>query len=108
MDIELFNYIDTLFMENRAGRMTTNNLLAAGEKRNLEDPIFNVEEEEPPKLKGIKINASKVFLQMKNSPSGHKFRRDNQDFINNFFINIVARSFTDIEKKIKESDETAK
>jgi len=77
MDIELFNYIDMLFIDNRAGKLKTNNLLLVGDKRELHDPIFNVEEEEPPKLKGIKVNASKVFLQMKNSPSGHRFYRDN-------------------------------
>lgn len=45
---------------------------------------------------------------MSEAPSGVVFRRDNADFMNNFFVNIVARSFTDIEEFLiqQEDDKT--
>jgi len=41
---------------------------------------------------------------MSAAPAGKVLYRNNQDHMNNFFINIVARSYTDIEKTIKELD----
>jgi len=38
-------------------------------------------------------------------PSYLTFKRDNADFMNNFFVNIIARSFTDIEEFLKAQEE---
>lgn len=38
-------------------------------------------------------------------PSYLTYKRDNADFMNNFFINIIARSFTDIEEFLKIQEE---
>jgi hypothetical protein len=34
------------------------------------------------------------------------YKRDNADFMNNFFVNIIARSFTDIEEFLKAQEES--
>jgi len=51
------------------------------------------------------FNAGVVFLPMTACPSYLTFKRDNADFMNNFFINIIARSFTDIEEFLKQQEE---
>ena len=40
-------------------------------------------------------------------PAYMVYKRDNADFMNNFFVNIVARSFTDIEEFLKQKEEDA-
>jgi hypothetical protein len=44
------------------------------------------------------MNAAASCLLMKHASPGNPFRRDNSDFMNNFWVNIVARSFTNIEE----------
>jgi len=51
------------------------------------------------------FNAGVVFLPMTACPSYLTFKRDNADFMNNFFINIIARSFTDIEEFLQQQEE---
>ena len=51
------------------------------------------------------FNSGVVFLPMTSCPSYLTYRRDNADFMNNFFINIIARSFTDIEDFLKAQEE---
>ena len=42
------------------------------------------------------MHASVVYNPPENAPAGMKFKRNNQEFINNFFIDTVARSFTNL------------
>jgi len=35
------------------------------------------------------------------APPGMIFKRDNADVMNNFFVNIVARSYTNIEEVLQ-------
>jgi len=35
------------------------------------------------------------------APTGLIFKRDNADVMNNFFVNIVARSYTNIEEVLQ-------
>lgn len=43
-----------------------------------------------------KLHAAEVFHPPDRAPPGMKFQRNNIDFVNNFFVNIVALSFTNI------------
>jgi len=42
---------------------------------------------------------------MSAQPSYLTLKRDNADFMNNFFVNIIARSFTDIDEFLKSQEE---
>jgi len=86
MDLEIYNYIDTVFRNYRAGKLTQEN----DEKNDKGDS-------------GLYAGVS--FLSMAMSPPGYKFKRNNSDFMNNFFIQIVARAFTDIETQIENREE---
>ena len=50
------------------------------------------------------FNAGVVFLPMSDCPGYMSYKRDNADFMNNFFINIVARAFTDIDEFLKQQE----
>jgi len=76
MDIELFNYVDYLFQ--RGGHPSSD----------LHFPI----------------HPSKVFLTVANKD--FKYRRNNIDFTDNFYVDVVARSFTKIEHYIREHNQT--
>jgi len=39
------------------------------------------------------------------APAGMSFKRDNADFMNNFFVNIIALSFTDIVEFLQQQEE---
>jgi len=87
MDIELYNYTEVLLSDYRAGKLG----IVKGKGRLSKEEI---EAEE----KGTGINAGVSFLPMSAQPSGVIFKRDNADFMNNFFIDITCRSFTNIEE----------
>jgi len=55
--------------------------------------------------KGNGMNAGIVFLTVAAQPSFMTYKRDNADFMNNFFVNIIARSFTDIDEFLKLQEE---
>ena len=86
MDVENYNYVDVILNDNRMGRLTEENKRVEIEKfqKSLEDKT-------KPKL-----NAGVVFLTADKAPSGSPFKRKNQDFMNNFFVNIVTVAFTNI------------
>jgi len=88
MDIELYNYIDCVFRDYRAG-----NLVLENKKKGSQ--LMQEEEQE----KGaLRLNAGVVFQVMGSGPGGFIYKRDNADVMNNFFVNIVTRSFTNIEE----------
>jgi len=95
MDIELYNYIDTLLHDYRAGRLVDGN----AKKKKM------TREEEEEAEKGNGFNAGIVFLPTTACPSYMSYKRDNADFMNNFFVNIIARSFTDIDEFLKQQEE---
>lgn len=41
--------------------------------------------------------AGKVYMSLQSAPPGVTYHRDNTDVMNNFFIQIVSKSFTTIE-----------
>ena len=82
MDLELYNYSDIVFRDHRSGRLTREN-----DKKN--------------DTSGNGLNAGVSFLPVTAAPVGYAFKRNNSDFMNNFFIQIVVRSFTDIEAQIE-------
>ena len=57
--------------------------------------------EEEENKDGPKLNAGVVLLTTNTAPAGYSYKRDNADVMNNFFIEIVTRSFTNIEEILK-------
>jgi len=51
------------------------------------------------------LHAAVVVLVQGGEPAGWAYKRPNHDFMNNFFVNICARSFTDIEDFLKMQEE---
>ena len=88
-DLEIYNYIDILMHEYRAGELAES--LAKAKKADLERKVG-------PHL----INSGLVVHTMDSAPAGMTFKRDNADFMNNLNVNVVARSFTYIEEFIKQ------
>jgi len=94
MDIETYNYADDVFHQYRAGKLVDyNKLKKAGDNSEAEAAAASG------------FNSGVVFLPMTACPSYLTYKRDNADFMNNFFINIIARSFTDIEDFLKAQEE---
>ena len=88
MDLELYNYIDVLMNDYKTGKLHNSD---QGKRR-----LTREEQEEEEKGNGL--NAGVSFLPMTAQPAGFTFKRDNADFMNNFFVDIVCRSFTNIEE----------
>lgn len=97
MDIELFNYFEILMKEYYTGQLTPENL--EKDKKKFMKQEENAEKQE------IKFNAGVTFNPMTAQPAGINFKRDNADFMNNFFVNIVANSFTNIEEILRNAAE---
>lgn len=97
MDIELFNYFEILMKDYQTGQLTHENLEKDKKK-------FRKQEEENEKA-AIKLNAGVSFMPMTVQPAGITFKRDNADFMNNFFVNITANSFTNIEEILRSNAE---
>lgn len=53
----------------------------------------------------LRLHASRVFMPFASAPSGLVFKRDNADVMNNFFVNIVTRSYTNIEEYLQARQE---
>ena len=53
----------------------------------------------------LRLHASRVFLTLPSAPNGLTFKRDNADVMNNFFVNIVTRSYTNIEEYLQQRQE---
>ena len=86
MDIENYNYIDLVFREYHDG------LLTEEVRRKQNEKLLQSEDE----INKEKLHAAEVLLLMEKAPPGMEFKRDNIDFVNNFFISLVALSFTNI------------
>lgn len=93
MDIELYNYIDILLKDYKSGKLAHD---ANEQKKNQAKNKVEEENKDGPKL-----NAGVVLLTTDTAPTGYTYRRDNADVMNNFFIEIVTRSFTNIEEVLK-------
>ena len=39
------------------------------------------------------------------APPGVRFKRNNQDFVNNFYVDLVAKAFTDVLDQIRQKNE---
>ena len=101
MDIENYNYIDLVLKQYFEGNLTEEVRRQENERyKNLDE---EVDEE--------KLHATEVLLLQEKAPAGIKYKRDNIDYVNNFFVNIVAMSFTNIpemQENTKEDFENKK
>jgi hypothetical protein len=86
MDVETYNYVDDILHLYRQGKILDQRAASKGGLSFAEVPD------------GVPgFNSGVVFMPMTAQPSYMSYKRDNADFMNNFFVNIIARSFTDIE-----------
>jgi len=96
MDIELYSYLEILFRDFRSGKIAAELAQAKDRKKNAG------KSEELSQIVGtLRLHASRVFLPMTSAPTGMIFKRDNADVMNNFFVNIVTRSYTNIEEYLQ-------
>lgn len=99
MDIELYSYIEIVFKDFRSGKM-------AQEMSQGKDKRGKKNSEELTVMVGaLRLHASRVFLPFPSAPNGLVFKRDNADVMNNFFVNIVTRSYTNIEEYLQQRQE---
>ena len=87
-DVELYNYLSLVFEDFFADKFKEESV----EMRILKKKAIDSENL---RMFGTSINSSMSMLLKK---QGNQFKRDNGDFFNNFWVNITARSFTDIEE----------
>ena len=92
MDIEMYNYIDLLLYEYRSGKLKDDSKTVKG---------TDEDEASQNQVLGKTLNAGVVVLVQGAEPAGWTYKRPNHDFMNNFFVNICARSFTNIEEFLK-------
>jgi len=104
MDIELYNYIDVVLRKLKMGKLEeeinqkTNNKAASQEDVDQKAAELEAnEDEDDDELK--KVDG---IFPIKIGPDGVPLKRNNSDVMNNFFINIACRSFTDIDKALQE------
>lgn len=97
MDIELYNYFEILMRDYNQGLLTQENL--------DKDRKKFMKAEENAEKSATRLNAASSFLSMAMQPVGITFKRDNSDVMNNFFINIVSTSFTDIEEILRNNSD---
>jgi len=92
MDIELYNYVHILLHDYHSGQL----------KKNRKQVTTDIKyEEEPPFEKGqLRLHAGVSFIPIDKAPPGIVLHRNNSDFMNNFYVSIVARTFTNIENTI--------
>ena len=96
-DIELYNYIDIMLKDWEAGR------LKSGEVDGQRG--FNADQKGKTKDSTVRLHASVVLIPLYQAPPGITLHRDNADFMNNFFVNIVTHTFTNIDQEIRERKE---
>ena len=75
----MFNYIDILFTEVHTKSYMRGSI-----------PILP------------EINAGHCFLPKEFSPKGLPFKRDNTNFINNFFVELVTKAYTKYHDDVRE------
>lgn len=92
MDVEVYNYLDTILRDYNNGRLTHENLLK--ERKRLQEEELS---QAATKSGQQRLSAGIVFLTANQAPQGMVFQRDNIDVMNNFFIHISSRAFTNIE-----------
>lgn len=100
-DIELYNYVDIVLRKLKMGKLYQESIDKVKQKGSsaeeekaeaaaLEEQNFDEEDEETKKMDGI--------FPIGIGPDGVPLKRNNSDVMNNFFIEQVSKSFTDIEK----------
>ena len=86
MDIEMYNFVHNVFNDFRSGKFKVEAKLAREKKTN--DQMFS---------KVLKERIDYIYMEPANQIDDDLTRRCNSDIMNNYFIEIAARSFTDIE-----------
>lgn len=106
MDIEMYNYVDVILRKLRMGKLADEVKAKAsnkgsGEGEEVKDAAADNnggneddEDDETKKIEGIHA----III----GPDGVALKRNNSDVMNNFFIQFVCQSFTDIEKQLAE------
>lgn len=109
MDIERYNYVDLLFRKLKMGKLhdeiKERENMKTSIKRSMKDQAMaemvmgdppqedaggqNDEDDEMKRVEGV--------LPTGLGPDGAPLKRNNSDFMNNFFINYCVRAFTDID-----------
>lgn len=105
MDIEMFNYVDVLHRKFFMGKLAAEVAMKSNGKANLAEEngaqdaaAVAVDEDddddETKKIDGI----FKILI----GPDGVPLKRNNSDVVNNFYINYVVRSYTNIDQTLNE------
>lgn len=92
MDIELYCYLECVFRDYRSGK------IAAEVYEKRDSKTKSKGEDLVVYVAGLRLHASMMFNPVTSAPAGIFYKRDNADVMNNFFINIVTRSYTNIEE----------
>jgi len=87
MDIELYNFVHVVFSDYRSGRYRV-------EKKTKDDKDDN----EQMFSKVLREKIDYIYMEPASQIELDLTWRSNSDIMNNYFIEIVARSFTDIEE----------
>ena len=105
MDIEMFNYIDVLHRKYFMGKLAAEVAMKSNGKAELAEENVAQEagaaavdedddDDETKKIDGI----FKILI----GPDGVPLKRNNSDVVNNFYINYVVRSYTNIDQTLNE------
>ena len=54
---------------------------------------------------GKLLHPGEVHLPLDAAPPGIRFKRNNHDFVNNFYVDLVAKAFTDVLEQIRQKNE---
>lgn len=89
----MYSYYEVVFRDFKSGKMQQEINQVKDKKRG-----GNKSEELSQVIGSLRLHASRIFLPSTLAPSGLTFKRDNADVMNNFFVSIVTRSYTNIEE----------
>lgn len=104
MDIEIFNYVDVVLRKFEMGKiMEELSMKERGNKEELELAAINAKAANPePDDQDDETRKVDGVLSIIIGPDGVPLKRNNSDMMNNYFVDFAARSFTEIEKELKE------
>lgn len=99
----MFNYVTILFHDYKNGKLENiiekNKQKSTGAKgaKSTKGRSQKVDKNADGDVDTKGINASLSLLRLADQPPGVIFERNNADFMNNFYVDIVCRAFTNIE-----------
>jgi hypothetical protein len=105
MDVELYNFCTILFHNYRNGKLENLYEKNKGKGGGKGKKGANQAKSKSEDIDTKGINAALSILTLADQPSGIIFERNNADFMNNFYIDITCRAFTNIEDIHKAAQE---